>query len=246
MLLDNPFQIASAGVWSARPNEKLSTQGASPARQMAFSRSVAATASLPARQKHDARHGRGHGATQTAHGRLGHDRHVGLLWTVRARHDHARLEEHLFEGDAMLAQGDEHAFQRGGRDLFAACDGVAAVHQDFRFDNRRQPGFLAQRGEERQRPGVHLDARARGKVLPNRNHRAPLGETCAQLAILDEPVAQAIKPFGDLFAGEGREGRRVLVHLDARNDALLARALPPWACRPSSAGVSFRRTESLH
>jgi hypothetical protein len=63
--------------------------------------------SVGTRQKHNARHRGGDGATQTAHGRLDHDRHVGSLWTVRTRHDHAGLEEHLLEDDAVLAKRDK-------------------------------------------------------------------------------------------------------------------------------------------
>src|ERR1039457_4265062 len=37
-LAAEPFQIFSAGAWSARPKEKLNLQGVLPARQMAFNR----------------------------------------------------------------------------------------------------------------------------------------------------------------------------------------------------------------
>src|ERR1035438_2490013 len=46
-LSGEPFQILSAGAWSARPKEKLNLQGASPARQMAFNRSVATSSVCP-------------------------------------------------------------------------------------------------------------------------------------------------------------------------------------------------------
>src|ERR1019366_573112 len=74
---------------------------------------------LPTRKKHDSRHRGGHSTTQTMQGCFGHYRIVSLLWTLRARQYHTRLEEHLLQHDAIIKQRAEHTLQRGVRDLFA-------------------------------------------------------------------------------------------------------------------------------
>ena len=51
------------------------------------------------------------------------------------------------------------------------------------------------------------------------DHRAPFGELRAELAIFDEPLAQAVEAFGDDFAGTERQRLGALVDLDAGNRA---------------------------
>src|SRR5665811_418853 len=51
------------------------------------------------------------------------------------------------------------------------------------------------------------------------DHRAPFAEPGAELAIFDEPVAQAVEPLGDGLAGTEGERLRARVHLDARDRA---------------------------
>ena len=53
------------------------------------------------------------------------------------------------------------------------------------------------------------------------DHRAPLGEPRAELAVLDEPRAQPVEPVGHELARRLRKRRRALVDLDAGDDARL-------------------------
>jgi hypothetical protein len=50
------------------------------------------------------------------------------------------------------------------------------------------------------------------------DHGAPLGEARAQPAIVAEPLAQAVEPFGDLFARMAGQRLGTGIDLDARND----------------------------
>ena len=62
------------------------------------------------------------------------------------------------------------------------------------------PLFLAQRGVARERVRVHVDAVLRRDAVADVDHRAPLGEPRAELAVLDEPRAQAVEAVGDELA----------------------------------------------
>ena len=53
------------------------------------------------------------------------------------------------------------------------------------------------------------------------DHGAPLGELGAEIAVLDEALAQAVEPLGDHLAGAERQRLRSLVDLDAGERARL-------------------------
>ena len=83
----------------------------------------------------------------------------------------------------------------------AALDRVVAVHQHLGLDDRHDARFLAQRGVARERVRVHVDAvRRRDAVADVDVRRAPLGEARAELAVLGEPLAQAVETLGDGLA----------------------------------------------
>ena len=58
-------------------------------------------------------------------------------------------------------------------------------------------------------------------MLADIDHRAPFGEFGAEPAIFDEPLAQAVEPLGDDFAGAVGERLCALVDLDAGKGAEL-------------------------
>ena len=60
----------------------------------------------------------------------------------------------------------ENAFQNHLGNLEVAIDGVIAIHEHLRFDNRNQPGFLAEGDEARQCMSVGLEASAAGIFVP--------------------------------------------------------------------------------
>ena len=107
------------------------------------------------------------------------------------------------------------------RHLAAALQGVLAVHEHFRLDDRDQSGFLAQRGIARQRLRVGLDAAPAGNAVAHGDDRAPLGEAGAHLRSTPQAVAQAVQAFGDLLAGMAGQVLGAGVDLDAGDDARL-------------------------
>ena len=58
-----------------------------------------------------------------------------------------------------------------------------------------------------------------GNPVADRDHGAPLGEARAEAAVLLEPLAQAVEPFGDRLAGSARERLRAGVDLDPGDDS---------------------------
>ena len=103
--------------------------------------------------------------------------------------------------------------------LAAPLQGMIAVHEHFRFDDGNQTGFLAQRGVARQRVRVGLDATAARNIIPDNEHRAPLGKTRTQLKIFRKAVTQAVQTFGDFFAGMSGQILGTGIHFDAGNDS---------------------------
>ena len=110
-------------------------------------------------------------------------------------------------------------------DFAASLQSMRAVHQHFRFDNRNQSGFLAQRGVARQRVCVGFDATPAGNAIADGNHRPPLGKTRAHLKIFLESVAQAVQTFGDFFAGRTSQLFCSSINFDAGNDSRIGRGL---------------------
>ena len=102
-----------------------------------------ASAALPTREEHDARHSGRHGAPQGPQGRLGDLLHARLHARILARDHHVRLEQHAFELHALRVQR---------ANTCSACPSVtssersivwSAVHEHFRLDDRNDVRFLA-------------------------------------------------------------------------------------------------------
>ena len=113
---------------------------------------------------------------------------------------------------------DTSEHPRGG-DL-AAVDVMGAVHEHFRFDDRHKIDFLAQGRIARQRMGVGANGVVGGNVVRvDFHHGAPFGESCPELLILCEPVAQSVQAFGHFVARLQCQRLRAFIHLDAGQDA---------------------------
>src|SRR3954467_3664413 len=97
---------------------------------------------------------------------------------------------------------------------------MVAVHQHLRLDDRHEAGFLRQRRVARERVRVRPEAVLARNALADRDDAAPLREPRTELAVLVEPGAQAVEPFGDRLALGESERLRALVDLDPRDDAL--------------------------
>ena len=65
------------------------------------------------------------------------------LGRLVAGEHHVRLQQHLLEVDALVAQLGEDRVQRPRGDVERALDRVVAVHQHLGLDDRHEPGLLA-------------------------------------------------------------------------------------------------------
>ena len=63
--------------------------------------------------------------------------------------------------------------------------------------------------------GVGVDAGVARNAVADVDHRAPFGETRAQLVILRQPLGEFVEPFGDDLARAVRQRLGALVDLDA-------------------------------
>ena len=125
------------------------------------------------------------------------------------------------EADALVAELPEDGVQRARGNVEARLDGVVAIHQHLGLDDRNEPRFLRQRGVARQRVGVRPDRVLARPVIPDCEHRAPLGKARAELAVLRESLAQAVEALRDRLAWRQRERLRARVDLDAGEDPAL-------------------------
>lgn len=62
-------------------------------------------------------------------------------------------------------------------------------------------------------------------MLADVDDRTPLGEARTQLVVLLQALAQAVQAFGDQLARAAGQRVRTLVHLDARNHAVVGHVL---------------------
>ena len=97
---------------------------------------------------------------------------------------------------------------------------MRSVLQHLGLDDRDDAGLLAERGVAGECVRVRPDAVLARLCVADGVRRAPLGKAGSEVAVLLEPLAQAVEAFGHGLALGVRERLRALVHLDARDDAL--------------------------
>ena len=243
----SPFHASSAAACSARPYENDSCHGCGPELVDRVEVGGRLLVALTARQEHDAR-APPPGTTSRKHAIVASR---DLLGRRPARRVHFLPGITMFGFSSMPSSSTrcaiervEHRVQRGGRDRRATLDRVVAVHQHFGLDDRDDALFLAQRRVAGERVRVHVDAVLRRDAVADVDHRAPLREPRAELAVLDEPRAQTVEPVGHELVRRLRQRRRALVDLDARDDARRLRARARAGDRRRPAGGSSRRRGS--
>jgi hypothetical protein len=96
---------------------------------------------------------------------------------------------------------------------------VLTLHQNLGLDDRHDAGLLAEARIACERMGVRLDAAMGRSPLADPDHRSPLGEASAQLAVLAQAAAQPVESLRDGLPAEARERLGAQIHLDARQDA---------------------------
>src|SRR3954471_411123 len=102
---------------------------------------------------------------------------------------------------------------------------MISFHENFRFDDRHEPSFLAQRRKARQNVGIGPKTGARWHGFTNMNHSSALGKTRANLSVVGEPLTQTIESLGYFFSWTIRQISRALIHFDAGNHSLFAENL---------------------
>ena len=104
-------------------------------------------------------------------------------------------------------------------DLAAPLQGMPAIHEHFRFNDRNQSALLTQRGIASQRVRVGLDAAAAGNSFAHGNHGTPLGKTGAHPRVFSQAIAQSVQTFRDLFCGMACQLLCAHVNFDAGDDS---------------------------
>src|SRR6185312_8324808 len=89
----------------------------------------------------------------------------------------------------------------------------------FRLDDRNDLLLLAERRIARERMRIRLDAAVARDRRADVDDGAPLGELGAELAVFDQPLAQAVEAFGDGLARAERQRLGARIDLDAWNCA---------------------------
>ena len=182
-----------------------------------------------AREEEDAGHGRGDSSPERLDGELRHlvRRRLGGAEAVL---DHVRLEHGSLEVDVVEGEGAELRDEHPLGDLGADLDGVIAVGDDLRLDNRAELVALADGGVLREVLNAHLDGEVRRDVLLGVDLKdvTPLGEARALGVGLLAPLLQVVNPLAprlgvaERAGGRAHEARLVvaLVELDARDHAV--------------------------
>jgi hypothetical protein len=145
---------------------------------------------------------------------------AGRFGAPGAAQHHVRLEQRLLVHHPLGVERRKGGVQRRLGDLEAPVDRVVAVHEHFRLDDRHQAGFLAQGRIPGEGLGVGLQAVTARQAVTDGDDRPPLREPGAELAVLTQPVAQAVEALGDLLARRPRQRLGAGVHLDPRQNAL--------------------------
>ena len=107
-----------------------------------------------------------------------------------------------------------------------------------------RPASWRERGVARERVGVRPEAVLARDALADRDHGAPLGEACAERAVLLEALAQAVEALGDRLARRERERLGAAVDLDPRDDPLPREQLRER--RPVGGRLADRLVEEDH
>src|SRR6185436_6463880 len=146
----------------------------------------------PARQEGDARHRRWDVTLETPERRFGDLGRRRALGGFLTRDHHVGLQHHAFEKDAVFKELTEHGIEYGIGHVLAPRQRVVAVHQDFGFDDRGNVRFLAQCRVAGERVRIGVDGETRRYPCTDVYHGTPLRETCTELVILREPLAQPV------------------------------------------------------
>ena len=97
---------------------------------------------LPARKENNAGHGCGNGLPEALERRRGYLVDARLIGALLPGEDHVRLEQGPLEVHTLTVELTVHRPQGAPGHLSAPLDGMAAVHQHLRLDDRHQPGLL--------------------------------------------------------------------------------------------------------
>ena len=109
--------------------------------------------------------------------------------------------------------------------ILASLDAVVAVHQDFRFNDRHDAGFLAQGRVSGKRMGIRAQAVFTGNTIADMNNCAPLRELRAEPRVFCKAISQSVEALSDGFAGETGQCFSTRIDLDAGDHAQITEIL---------------------
>src|SRR3954454_11346920 len=157
-------------------------------------------------EEYNARYGRGHIAAKTANSGFRYFLNAGLARAFLSSHDHIRFEQHAVEHDPMCIQFGEYFLEHLGSYCLAPADIMISIHEHLRFHDWHQIPFLTKRSVTSQVVSIRANrVRRRQIVLVNFYHCPPFCESCPELFIFRQPIAQSIQPLCDFLSGVQRE-----------------------------------------
>ena len=120
----------------------------------------------------------------------------------------------------LFRQRIENGVQDSARHLFAAFDGVGAVHQHLRFDDRHRSLFLTQSRVSCEGMGIGADASCARHSVTDADHSPPFRKAGAEATVFGEPLAQPVEPLRYGFPRTSSQRPGTGIDLDARHNAL--------------------------
>ena len=124
--------------------------------------------------------------------------HVWLLGAFFACDNHIRFKDNALKLDALLIKLRKERVKRCFCHFVAALNRMVSAHENFRFNDRDNTGFLAKRGITAKRVIISFDAancRCAANILlwmRNFDYSAPFSKTCAKFVIFREALAQSV------------------------------------------------------
>lgn len=177
-----------------------------------------------ARQEHDTGGGRRDARVQHLQGRRGDFFRSVSLRAVGTRANHGRLQQHAVEHDVVIREVLEGFRPDRGGNFEGFFQGVLAVEEDFRLDDRDQTSVLADGGVSRQAVRAVSDGDL-GRASRDGDDGSPLAKARALLVVFRGSVGEAVQTLAPGFTVAVRERLQSLVDLDTRVDTLFVQAV---------------------
>ena len=148
-----------------------------------------------------------------------------LLGAADSREHHVRFEEGALQVDVVVAESLVDGCEGPLGRIDAGLEVVVAVRQDLRLHDGAEAVHLADAGVAGQDVGVLPDRELRGLLAADFQNAAPLGKAGTSLVVLLAALSKSVEPLGGRLIVRAQQLHDSLVHLDARDDALVLEEL---------------------